>query len=166
MSVYADSCVWLLPACLYVLLCAVLLCCVTVFVSYAVVSLSDAVLYTNPAKVTPPVAALLKEGGVVVRPYAQLVPDIKATAAQGTKVAMDLARVSAWRRGGRGEDTGGGESPRRADSGQQPGMLLEGRESQEACRGRFRGGTGGGRPGDSFGSRHGTTEMQEGQGRG
>lgn len=65
-----------------------------VFVSYAVVSLSDAVLYTNPSKVTPPVSALLKEGGVVVRPYEQLVPDIKATAAQGTKVAMDLARVS------------------------------------------------------------------------
>jgi hypothetical protein len=40
------------------------------------------------------VAAQLKEGGVVVRPYGQLVPDIKAKAGQGTKIAMDLARVN------------------------------------------------------------------------
>lgn len=65
-----------------------------VFVSYALVSMTDAVLYTNPAKVTPPVAAQLKEGGVVVRPYEQLVADIKAKAASGTKIAMDLSRIS------------------------------------------------------------------------
>ena len=83
---WADSSVLLL---LLLLLLALLV----VFVSYALVSLTDAVLYTNPAKVTPPVAAQLKDGGVVVRPYEQLVPDIKAKAGQGTKIAMDLARV-------------------------------------------------------------------------
>lgn len=67
----------------------------TVFVSYALVSLTDAVLYTNPSKVTPEVAAQLQEGGVVVRPYDALVADVKGKAAQGTKIAMDLARVSA-----------------------------------------------------------------------
>jgi hypothetical protein len=65
--------------------------------------MTDAVLYTNPAKVTPPVAAQLKEGGVVVRPYEQLVADIKAKAASGTKIAMDLSRVS------EGGEQGGGE---------------------------------------------------------
>lgn len=65
-----------------------------VFVSYALVSASDAVLYTNPSKVTPPVAEHLKEGGVVVRPYDQLVADIKAKASTGTKIAMDLTKMS------------------------------------------------------------------------
>jgi hypothetical protein len=67
-----------------------------VFVSYALVSASDAVLYTNPSKVTPPVAEHLKEGGVVVRPYDQLVADIKAKASTGTKIAMDLTKVGCW----------------------------------------------------------------------
>jgi acetyl esterase/lipase len=83
-------------------------CAAAVFVSYAVVSLTDAVLYTNPGKVTPAVAAHLQEGGVVVRPYDQLVPDIKAKAAQGTKIAMDLARVSVFVGGGGWAQGGGG----------------------------------------------------------
>lgn len=63
------------------------------FVSYALVSLTDAVLYTNPAKVTPEVAAHLKEGGVSVKPYEQLVADIKAKATAKAKVAMDMSKV-------------------------------------------------------------------------
>ena len=66
----------------------------TVFVSYALVTLTEAVLYTNPGKVTPAVSDHLKSSGVTVRPYDQLVPDIKARAAQQAKIAMDLNRVS------------------------------------------------------------------------
>lgn len=73
-------------------------CCIAVFVSYALVSLTDAVLYTNPKKVTPEVAAHLKEGGVVVKPYEQLVSDIRAKAAAKAKIAMDMSKVSRrWR---------------------------------------------------------------------
>jgi hypothetical protein len=65
-----------------------------VFVSYALVSLTDAVLYTNPEKVTPAVAEHLKAGGVVVRPYEQLVADVKAKAAAKARIAMDMSKVS------------------------------------------------------------------------
>lgn len=81
------------------------------FVSYALVSATDAVLYTNPSKVTPPVAEHLKEGCVVVRPYDQLVADIKTKASTGTKVAMDLTRVGVGGWQGRqkaARHTGGG----------------------------------------------------------
>jgi Xaa-Pro aminopeptidase len=64
-----------------------------VFASYAVVGLKDAVLYTNPAKVTPAVQAHLKEAGVAVKPYDALVGDVKSTAAAKGKVAMDLSKV-------------------------------------------------------------------------
>jgi hypothetical protein len=64
-----------------------------VFVSYALVSLTDAVLYTNPEKVTPAVAEHLKFGGVVVRPYEQLVADVKAKAAAKACIAMDMSKV-------------------------------------------------------------------------
>ncbi|KAF6262047.1 peptidase M24, structural domain-containing protein [Scenedesmus sp. NREL 46B-D3] len=65
-----------------------------VFVSYALVSLTDAVLYTNPEKVPPTVAEHLKAGGVAVRPYEQLVADVKAKAAAKACIAMDLSKVS------------------------------------------------------------------------
>uniref|UniRef100_A0A383V906 Uncharacterized protein n=1 Tax=Tetradesmus obliquus TaxID=3088 RepID=A0A383V906_TETOB len=65
-----------------------------VFVSYALVSLTDAVLYTNPEKVTPAVAEHLKAGGVVVRPYEQLVADVKAKASAKARIAMDMSKVS------------------------------------------------------------------------
>lgn len=74
--------------------------------------MTDAVLYTNPSKLTPPVSAQLQEAGVVVRPYDQLVPDIKSKATQGTKIAMDLARVGVvvstglWERGAGGGGVG------------------------------------------------------------
>jgi cytochrome c5 len=64
-----------------------------VFVSYALVSLTDAVLYTNPEKVTPAVAEHLKAGGVVVRAYDQLVADVKAKAAAKARIAMDMSKV-------------------------------------------------------------------------
>jgi hypothetical protein len=70
-----------------------------VFVSYALVSLTDAVLYTNPEKVTPAVAEHLKAGGVALRPYDQLVADVKAKAAGKARIAMDMSKVSVgvWR---------------------------------------------------------------------
>eukprot|EP00879_Flechtneria_rotunda_P015989 GHRR01016722.1.p1 GENE.GHRR01016722.1~~GHRR01016722.1.p1 ORF type:complete len:698 (+),score=235.84 GHRR01016722.1:303-2396(+) len=65
-----------------------------VFVSYALVSMTDAVLYTNPAKVPPPVADHLKEGGVIVRPYDSLVPDVRSKASGKAIIAMDFSKVS------------------------------------------------------------------------
>lgn len=57
-------------------------------------SLTDAVLYTTPEKVTPDVAEHLREGGVTVKPYEQLVSDVRAKAAAKAKIAMDFSKVS------------------------------------------------------------------------
>lgn len=64
-----------------------------VFVSYALVARDGAVLYTNPAKVTPTVAEHLAAGGVVVKPYDALLGDVRARASAKARIAMDLSKV-------------------------------------------------------------------------
>ncbi len=64
-----------------------------VFVSYALVSTKDAVLYTDPAKIGPEAAAQLAAGGVVVKPYSAVVADVRARAAAREVLAMDYSKV-------------------------------------------------------------------------
>ena len=59
-----------------------------------VVTRDGAALYIDPAKVTPAAAAELADAGAEVKPYGQLLDDVRGLAATGVKLWMDPARVS------------------------------------------------------------------------
>jgi len=65
-----------------------------VFVSYGMVTPEAAILYTDGSRVPEQVLAALKAEGVEVKPYDALIGDVKAQAAAGAKIAMDVTKVS------------------------------------------------------------------------
>lgn len=66
-----------------------------VVIAYAVVGLEAAALYVDEAKVSPAVRAGLSAAGVDVRPYGEILDELRAIAAQdGEKVWIDPASTS------------------------------------------------------------------------
>lgn len=62
--------------------------------AYVVVELETAFLFVEESKVTPEVAAHLREAGVSVKPYTALISDIKRLAEDGAKLWLDGSRLS------------------------------------------------------------------------
>jgi Xaa-Pro aminopeptidase len=65
-----------------------------VFVSYVLVTPEGATLYVDSDKVSPIVAAHLKEAGVATKAYAAVGADVARLAGSGHKILMDPTRVS------------------------------------------------------------------------
>ncbi|CAG9464398.1 unnamed protein product [Pedinophyceae sp. YPF-701] len=65
-----------------------------VFVSYAIVSEDGAALYVNEKKITPEVAAYLKDAGVSVKPYEAVLTDLTQLGKAGVKVMADPTKAS------------------------------------------------------------------------
>ena len=66
-----------------------------VAIAYAVVTMRDAVLYTDPRKVTPAVRRALGRH-VKIRPYAEVADGLRRLARQGQPVLVDPATTNRW----------------------------------------------------------------------
>lgn len=95
-----------------------------VFISYVIVTTTDATLFVDPAKVGPEVAAHLAEAGVEVKPYEEAFTAVRTLAAQGIKIWMDPGKVSFAMKTAALDAANGEKSRKRTrDDGDSPGVV-------------------------------------------